>query len=1027
MSTRRRSSKIRIMLWVGGIFLPAVFLCRSSAALDPGRQINQYGHTAWRMQDGMFGGMPTAITQTTDGYLWIGTKTGLVRFDGMRFVSWSPSGGPLPSDNIISLQAAADNSLWIGTATGLAHWKDGLLTTYPGAPGRIDAIIQDHRGAIWFTRARVRDTKGPLCQALDATARCYGRADGIPFPYAAALAEDRQRNLWIGSASALTRWMPGSSSTYAPNSLKQAEGLSGVSALAPAPDGSLWVGIGRPGLGLQQLSQGVWKPFTIPGFDGSSLEVNALFLDSENSLWVGTLRQGIYRIHDHKVDHFRSTDGLSGDDILSFYQDREGVLWVITSKGLDSFRDLRVLSFSTTQGLSADNVGSVLASPDGAVWIGNQPGLDVLRHGTVSSIVRAGGLPGERVTSLLEDHTGLLWVGVDNGLFVYDQKKFSPVVKPDGAPMGVIVAMTEDVTGDIWAETIGRSRGLVHLHHRQVSEDIATAQIPTAFSLAPDPHGGIWLGLDTGDLGHYQQGRLEMIPYAHMPGGGVRNILVDPDGSVLGATQAGLIAWKNGSKRTLTTRNGLPCNQIFTLIPDSFGSLWLYAECGLIEISREQLQQWWDKPETTVKVRVFDVFDGADPSYSPFRPSASRSQDGMLFFANEYVLQMIDPTHLAMNTLPPPVHVENIIADRKSYPLAQDLILPPRTRDLEIDYTALSFVVPQKVRFRYKLEGWDADWQNAGTRRQAFYTNLGPRRYSFRVMACNSDGVWNESGAALDFLIVPAFYQTTWFAVAVGFSIFCLLSLIYLVRLQQVTAQVRARLYVRLSERERIARELHDTFFQGIQGLLLRFHTATTQLRKDEPARPIFEAALKESDQLMLDGRELVLDLHTNATDNYELPSALVAAGNEFKTAYPADFRILVNGDPQPLHPIVNEEAYKIGREAMYNAFRHAGARTIEVELNYQPNELRLRIRDDGTGIDSGVLKHGSRKGQWGLPGMRERAAKIGAHFAVWSRLNSGTEIELRIRAAVAYRSMPKSFWRRWLPGAVAQNKESYD
>jgi signal transduction histidine kinase/ligand-binding sensor domain-containing protein len=1023
----QRSCKIRIILWVGGIFLPAAFLCKSSAALDPGRQINQYGHAAWRLQDGVLGSMPTAITQTTDGYLWIGTKTGLVRFDGMRFVPWALPGQHLPSDSIYSLQAAADNSLWIGTGAGLAHWKNGLLTNYPDAPGLIDSIIEDHRRAIWFTRSRVRDTKGPLCQALETNARCYGQPDGIPFPYAGPLAEDQQRNLWIGSTTALMRWMPGSFSSYAPNGLKPAEGLSGVNALAPASDGSLWVGIGRqgPGLGLQQLSQGVWKPFATSELDGSSLEVTALFLDSENSLWVGTSRQGIYRIHNRKVDHFRSTDGLSGDQIFSFYQDREGVLWVVTSKGIDSFRDLRVVTFSTAQGLSADNVGSVLASREGAVWISNHPGLDVLRNGTVSSISPAKGLPGERVTSLLEDHAGLLWVGVDNGLFVYDQEKFSKVVKPDGAPIGVIVAITEEVTGDIWAETVGRSQALVHIHNRRVSEEITTAQIPRARALASDPQGGIWLGLLNDGLGHYRQGRFETFRYS--PGAAVRDVIIDPDGSVLGATETGLIAWRNGSQRTLTTQNGLPCNQIYTLISDTFGSLWLYAECGLIEISREQLKGWWDKPETTVNVRVFDVFDGADPSSSSFRPSASRSQDGMLWFANENVLQMIDPAHLAMNTLPPPVHVENIIADRKSYSLKQDLRLPPLTRDLEIDYTALSFVVPQKVRFRYKLDGWDADWQSAGTRRQAFYTNLGPRRYSFRVMACNNDGVWNESGASVDFLIVPAFYQTPWFAVAASLSIVCLLSLIYLVRLGQVTSQVRARLYARLSERERIARDLHDTFFQGIQGLLLRFHTATMQMRKDEPARPIFEAALKESDQVMLDGRELVLDLHTSTTDSYELPSALVAAGNEFKTAYPTAFKILVNGDPQPLHPIVSEESYKIGREALYNAFRHAGAHTIEAELNYEPNELRLRIRDDGAGIDPNVLKDGFRKGHWGLPGMRERASKIGAHFAVWSRLNSGTEVELRVRAAVAYRSMPKSLWRRWLPGAVARNEQSYD
>jgi signal transduction histidine kinase len=346
-----------------------------------------------------------------------------------------------------------------------------------------------------------------------------------------------------------------------------------------------------------------------------------------------------------------------------------------------------------------------------------------------------------------------------------------------------------------------------------------------------------------------------------------------------------------------------------------------------------------------------------------------------------------------------------------NYPIQNHLKLPALIRNLSVDYTGLSFVVPQKVRFRYMLEGRDTAWQDAGTRRQVFYTDLPPGSYRFHVIACNNDGLWNETGAQLAFTIPPSFAQTIWFKAIYFLGFIAFLYVAYNIRVRQVTARLRARMQERLAERERIARDLHDTFFQGIQGLLLRFHTATARLPKEEPTRQVFEETLKQSDQVMLEGRELVLDLRATASEAKELPAAFADFGNGMRNVVSCEFRVVVNGPIRALHPVVFEELFKIGKEAMGNAFRHSGAHSIEVEVNYERSVLRIRIRDDGRGIDSIILKQGHRHGHFGMPGMRERARKVGAHLAVWSGNGAGTEVELRIATRIAYASGPDHSW----------------
>jgi signal transduction histidine kinase/ligand-binding sensor domain-containing protein len=972
-------------------------------AVDPARHISQYAHTAWRIQDGVFSGAPNVISQTTDGYLWIGTQAGLVRFDGVRFVPWTPpDGNHLPSSNVISLLGARDGSLWIGMEGGLSHWDNGHLTNYLIKPERINSIIQDHNGTVWFARTRGSEADGGLCKIVGSGIQCFGKADGGPnADDGGSLTEDSLGDLWLGSDVAVFRWKPGSSSMYISSRLISNRGLDGVDGVVADLDGTVWVGMypsGR-GLGLQQLVQGAWKPFVTPELDGSTLKVEKLFLDRENALWVGTLKQGVYRIHDRKVDHFQSVDGLSSDTVYEFYEDTEGNLWVATAKGIDCFRDVRVATFSTREGLSADEVDAVLASRDGTVWIGTSEGLDTIRQGHVSSI-QAKGLAGHQVTSLLEDHAGRLWVGIDTKMLIYENGRFRRIDRPGGRPFGVVVGMTEDVNNDIWIETIGPPRMLIRIHDLKVQEELAVPLTPAARKVAADPEGGVWLGLMNGDLARYRLGKTEIFPFNHAEDSRVQQLIVNSDGSVLGATHLGLVGWKQGKQQTLTVRNGLPCDSVYALIADSRDDLWLYMQCGLVEIAGAEMKRWWGEPETKVQLRTFDAFDGVQPGLAPFQ-AAARSVDGRLWFANGVVLQMIDPGHLPGNTLPPPVHVEEVIADRKIYSIRQDLRLPPLSHDLEIDYTALSFTAPLKVRFRYRLEGHDTAWQESGTRRQAFYNDLRPGKYRFRVIASNNDGVWNDAGAILDFSVAPAWYQTNWFRLLCLFAGGFIVVVFHQLRVRQVATSISSRFDERLAERTRMARDLHDTFLQTIQGSKLVADDALDPTTDPIRMRRAMEQISVWLARAMQEGRAALNSLRTATTQKNDLAESLRRATIDELTPNPMAVTFSVVGDAKEMHPIVRDEVYRIGYEAIRNAYTHSGANRLEVELRYA-DELDLRVRDNGGGIDPAITDSG-KDGHFGLQGMRERSARIGGKLSLLSSSSAGTEIKLTVPGGIIF------------------------
>lgn len=991
-------SILLVCLWIGASI--------AARGLDPGVRISQYAHRAWRVQDGAFSGAPNVIAQTKDGYLWIGTEGGLVRFDGVRFAPWIPPNGKrLPDPRITSLLGARDGSLWIGTPDGLARWTGEDLIDSPKVRWRINDFFEERDGSIWLTRSRVNDGSGPLCHAIADQIQCYGKSDGIPVPFANTSAMDRVGNLWIGSAAMLFRWKQGSFKAFPPKGLKKAEALTGVVGIVALPDNSLVIGIERsgPGLGLERIVNDEWQPFTTKEFDGSKLEVTALLVDREDSLWVGTARDGIYRIHENSVDHFRHADGLSGDSINSLLQDAEGTLWIATDRGVDSFHDLPITTFSTAEGLSSDRAGAVASGHDGTIWIANSGGLDFIRNGKVSSIRRENGLPGTRVTALMVDHTGKLWVAIDNGLWTYTNGHFTPVLD-GGKPLGTTVQLAEDGDGNTWAGVIGSSQRIVRIQGDRVRETI----LPTRFEASSFIAAGssLWINLPSHELGRYQDGQFATFSMkTSHDTGEIRTIFSDVDGAIWGVTRTGLIRRKDGETKSLGPQNGYRCDRTYALIVDAERSLWSYSTCGVLRITRQQLDQWWKNPDATVEMTRFDVFDGAQAAAASFDPRATRSPDGRLWFANDHVVQMVDPSHLKRNTAPPPVQIEAIIGDRKTYGSFVGLHLPALTRDLEIDYTGLSFIAPQKMHFRYILEGHDQSWQDVGTRRQAFYSDLRPGKYRFRVAASNADGVWNESGASVEFSILPAFYQRVWFRVLCVIAGLSFAWFIYRLRLRQVGRAISGRFEERMAERTRLARELHDTLLQTLQGSKL---FADTSLRGTPDTMRMRDTIVSLSgwlDRAITEVRASLNSLRTSTSQKDNLGEALLRAAEDCRQSatMQLDFGAVgaVNGTEPEMLPMAREEIYRIGYEAILNACRHSEGSKLEIRLRLLP-DFWLSVHDNGKGMDARIAA-GGKDGHFGLKGMRERSQRVHGVLTIASNLGGGTKIDLVVPAKIVF------------------------
>jgi ligand-binding sensor domain-containing protein/signal transduction histidine kinase len=983
--------------------------CPRAFGLNPSLTVSQYAHTGWRLNQGFAKGVIFSLAQTSDGYLWLGTEFGLLRFDGVRNTAWQPPAGQrLPSSDIRVLRVARDGRLWIGTTAGLASWQGGRLTHYPDLDGQtIEALLEDRDGTMWV--GAWAPSVGRLCTIQNGRAECYGQ-DGRFGSGVTALYQDRAGRLWAGATTGLWQWTPG-----LPMLQRVLDAPLRINSLIEDDDGALLI---AQNSGITRLKNGKGEAYPLP--DRLDFKPRQLLRDRDGGLWIGaSVDHGLLHVHQGRTDRFTPSEGLSGGAVSALLQDREGNVWVATVEGLDRFREFAVPTISRAEGLSSGGVSSILASPDGTMWFGTDEGLNRWNNGHITTY-----RSDHQVHSLFQDDRGQLWIAADRGLSVLQSDRFVPI---RSMPNGIVYAIAGDSPGSVW---ISHDDGLFHLRRARVVERIpwsALGRKNAATALLSDPlQGGLWLGFREGGVLYLEAGHVRA-SYAGPEGlgdGPVNGLHIDPDGTLWAATERGLSHVKNGRVATLSSKNGLPCDTVHWMMEDDAHSVWVYTACGLARILRRELDAAAADSRRTIQAAVFDGSDGVrNHSFTVgYSPRVARSADGRLWFLPFGGVSIIDPQHLPFNSLPPPVHIEQVVADRTTYDVASDsgdgVPLPALTRDLQIDYTALSLVAPEKNRFKVKLEGWDRDWQDVGNQRQKFYNNLPPRQYRFRVIASNNSGVWNEAGASLEFAIAPAYYQTRWFDAVVVGACLTLLWTAYQVRVRRIAREFDLRLDERVNERMRVARELHDTLLQTFHGVLFRFQAAVNML-PDRPAeaKHTFESAIDRAAQAITEGRDAIEDLRASTVVANDLAVAITTLGDELAASdvngNGTVVHVVVEGTSRDLHPILRDDIYRIAGEALRNSFRHAHARRIEVEITYDDRQFRLQLRDDGQGMDAAVLPD-DRRGHFGLPGMRERAELAGGRLDVWSEVGAGTEIDLTIPAAKAYaatRDHRRAWW----------------
>ncbi|MFA9219414.1 MAG: two-component regulator propeller domain-containing protein, partial [Sphingomonadaceae bacterium] len=831
---------------------------------------------------------------------------------------------------------------------------------------------------------------------VDGRFRLAGPELGLPLQIARQSLFDRQGTHWV-SLYGNVYYRRAGAARFSP-----AWPRLDLMGMAEAPDGTIWASDAVDSYYKMTQTAPPGAAPVRPALPG-----NGMHFDRDGAMWLMRVNSVERRVPGQPpsprqlltVDH-----GLSGGLPQCFFQDREGNIWIGTSAGVDRFRRNRL----NVVPLDSDfDHPAIVLGPRNGVWAGDYTGS-----------WRELGADGERsvaqerrVSALYRAADGSVWGGNDQAIWQRDGARlldYQPLPKElQGYPVHAIQA---DAQGGLWVAVARRGMFLLKNGVWQRNGGLADLPERHAFALLQTASGSLWAGYTRNQIARIDGQRVSW--YSSTQGLELGNVLVlyERDGQLWAGGEQGA-AWFDGQRfHMLRGSEGETFRGVSGLLRSADGALWLFGTDGLHRISATQLQALQQQTTHAVSFERFDARDGLIGQPSTVRPLTTllEAADGKLWFATASKVGWVDPARLSRSTRLPPVQVQSVTVDAHHYDPHPGLQLPQDTRSLRIDYTALSLSVPERVRFRYRLDGVDSDWQNPGTRRQAFYTNLAPGQYRFRVMAANEDGLWNPQEAQLDFLIQPTIAQTAWFQALAVLALLVLLYLLYQLRLQQVTRQLRKRMEDRLDERERIARALHDTFLQSVQGLMLRFQTLLKRLPADGEARALAETILDQADQVLVEGRNQVHGLRSTTLAASDLAQACAELGRSLQEQYGLPFTLLVSGQRRALVPEVAEQMYAIASEALHNAYRHAQACQVELELVHGREYFRLQVRDDGRGIDADVLAAGQRPGHWGLTGMREQACKIGAEVELWSAPAKGTEVRLRVPVRRAYLVPPR-------------------
>ena len=967
--------------------------------MDTQQPLDQMYHTGWTGRDGL-SGIVLALAQTKDGYLWVGTTEGLFRFNGISFELYKPLDGSFRSRAVSALLATTDGGLWIGYLRGGASYlKEGRVTNYfihEGFPfGIVRCFAEDQDGKIWVAAT------GGLGLLEGHKWKTHFKSWGYLGDSPDRLFVDDRGTLWAGTGTQIV-FLPKGSRHFINTHIS----CPVVGAFAESSNGRVWF-----------LDYKRMRMLSLPPQEGvrqagwltqTSSSQEAIF-NRHGSLWVTDPdgNSGIFRISSQQlslrlhiansspgIQHFGSRQGLTGSASLCLLEGREGNIWVGTYFGLDRFRHRNLTWYPVLPGT---HTYSLVVGRSGNIWAGTDVGRVV--HIPDGKVVP--GSP-KNVAGAYRAPDGSIWLYPQHKLWRWQDGRFVEIPLPRDALSNRVQSLAITPRGIVWVSISGS--GEYYLRNGKWTWVKLLPEHPdwTANTAYADDDGRVWIGVQN-NIAEVDRGRIRV--YSAKQGLTLGPVLaVGGNAKQLWAGgEKGLALLRGHEFHEVYARNGASFGVVTGLVATSQHGLWLTATSGIIHIFQRDVERVLRNASLQVNDEVFNMASDlpqAPESMGLYFHTIVEGRDGVLWIQTTSGVARLDPSQIVRDPFPPLMAIRYGYADGKRYSPYATAIMPPHTESVRIDYDGLGLSVPQRVRFRYRLKGLEKKWIDAGSQRQAFFTNLLPGRYEFEVLACNSNRVWAKTPAVWNFKILPAWYQTLWFKSLVWTTVVALLWLFYLFRLHQISAAIQNRLDTRLRERERIARELHDTLLQGFQGLVLRFQAVLLQIPAADPLHDAVEKALMRADGVLVEGRERVRELR--AESGSDLGNVLAEFGTSLASES-TTFQLIVVGTPRPLQALMCDEASYIGREALMNAFRHAQATRVEAELTYGKSHLVLRIRDDGIGIEEKTVAVG-RSGHWGLQGMRERARALGGQLSIWSHSGAGTEVELDIPGKVAYR-----------------------
>jgi len=964
----------------------------------------QLNHRAFTVKEGAPAPV-YALAQTRDGMLWAGGAAGLIRFDGAGFVHYPGRADPaLPSNNISALLASPDGGLWIGFRLGgISLLRDGHLTSYgeqEGLPaGTVKALALDHDGGLWVgTTSGLAHLRGTMLEkvATDSITSTTG------------IFVDRGDTVWVTTGVGVLALAPGAVKFREVWHSTFRQFREPAVSFAQSSQDEVWVADAGRVTRLNSTNDlhGGHRSFSIP--NGG----RALLIDHQGNAWVSTLGEVMrWPRAQLRMDlesavtmaHVESSGALTGQPQV-LLEDREHNVWVGTSGGLDRYSPTDVVNAAPDcpaegYAIAAGDAGTLWAACFDAHTASGH--LLELRDGRIVSQRETAGL-----TAAYRDSTGTVWFAGPRVLGHLEGGVVKTTPLPDIFGDFEIQALARERSGALWVSVI--RKGVYRLLNSEWVQYGGLNALPRSTPIVEtaDSNGEIWFGYPGNRLARLGPDDAVRV-FDASNGLAVGNVVAIQvvGGRVYVGGELGFARLDGGRLVSISGVSG-PFKGISGIVGTPDGAIWLNGTAGIAHIEAAELERARQNPGYVVACQMIDYLDGMPGPPIDLRPipSAVATSDGRAWFDLHGGLIWIDTLHPVRNTLPPPVRIWSINSEDKIYPnLNTTLQLPMRTTRVSIDYSAGSLTIPERVRFRYKLEGADRDWQDAGGSRKALYTNLSPGHYAFRVIASNNDGVWNMEGAAMELTISPAFYQTKWFQAMSGVLGLTALGVLFHLRMRRLSARMRARLEIRLAERERIARELHDTLLQGVQGLIWCFQAATDRIAPGEKVRDLLEKSIARADRLLMESRDRVKDLRTRSGTVLELSQGLEAEVESMAHVSGTRFETKAVGAVRDLHPIVREEVFLIAREALTNAFRHAHAQNVEAEVCYGKAALELRIRDDGQGCIPELASSAALENHFGLLGMRERARRIRATLRVRSKPDAGSEIELKVPADLAY------------------------